>query len=134
MATVNAQKVQLIVEKSNGELWGRVKVKGNLIIDTAKTTEGLKTKLKKLVYELEDVDVKDFEVSYDLTSFFEQYSFINITDFAKKAGINPTLMRQYVSGNKYPSQERVREIEMAAKEIGRQLMKIKLHKPDKELA
>jgi len=132
--TSNNKKTQLIVEKADGELWGRVKVKGNLIVDSAKTLEALKKKIANLVYEFEEVQVGEFEISYDLTSFFEEYSFLNISDLAKRAGINPTLMRQYVSGNKYPSEERVQEIENAVKAIGKELTRVKLHKPQRQLA
>ena len=40
---------------------------------------------------------------FDLASFFEYYSFINVTTFAKMIGINSSLMRQYKKGNTYIS-------------------------------
>ena len=43
-------------------------------------------------------------------------------------------MRQYSSGLKFPSEERVKEIESAIREIGKELSKIKLHKRDREYA
>lgn len=126
-------KTQLIVEKSDGELWGRAKIKGNLIVDSAKTIQQLKKQLKELAYELENVEIEDFEVSYDLTTFFENHSYLNITDVAKRAGINAALMRQYASGVKFPSEERVNEIEKAIHQIGKELTKVKLHKTQKEV-
>lgn len=42
----------------------------------------------------------DFEYCYDLQSFFEYFSVFNVTEVARRAGINPTLMRQYTSGVK----------------------------------
>ena len=42
----------------------------------------------------------EFEYKYDLQSFFNYFSFLNVSDIAKRAGINPSLMRQYVSGVK----------------------------------
>jgi len=41
-----------------------------------------------------------FLYKYDLQSFFDYFSFLNITDIARRAGINPSLMRQYASGLK----------------------------------
>ena len=41
-----------------------------------------------------------FEYKYDLRSFFNYFSFLNVSDIAKRAGINPSLMRQYTSGVK----------------------------------
>lgn len=43
----------------------------------------------------------DFSYQYDLQSFFEYFSFLNVTDIARRAGINPSLMRQYASGIKH---------------------------------
>ena len=42
----------------------------------------------------------EFEYVYDLQSFFEYFSVFNVTEVARRAGINPTLMRQYTSGVK----------------------------------
>ena len=42
----------------------------------------------------------EFEYKYDLQSFFNYFSFLNVSDIAKRAGINPSLMRQYSSGVK----------------------------------
>ena len=42
----------------------------------------------------------EFEYKYDLQSFFNYFSFLNVSDIAKRAGINPSLMRQYISGVK----------------------------------
>lgn len=42
----------------------------------------------------------EFYYKYDLQSFFDYFSFLNITEIAKKANINPSLMRQYARGIK----------------------------------
>ena len=42
----------------------------------------------------------EFRFQYDLQSFFEYFSFLNVTEIAKRAGINPSLMRQYTRGIK----------------------------------
>lgn len=42
----------------------------------------------------------EFRYQYDLQSFFEYFSFLNVTEIAKRAGINPSLMRQYARGIK----------------------------------
>lgn len=132
--TTQTQKLQLTVEKSDGELWGRVKVKGNLIVDSATTLEALKKKIKSLVLDFENIEVQDFEIKYDLTSFFESYPYIGIAQIASKSGINYGLMRQYATGTKYPSEDRVKKIEEAIHQIGKELTKVKLHKPQKQVA
>ena len=42
----------------------------------------------------------EFHYQYDLQSFFEYFSFLNASDIARRAGINPSQMRQYTSGVK----------------------------------
>jgi hypothetical protein len=86
------------------------------------------------IYDFENAQVEDFDISYDLTSFFEQYPYINITEIANKSGINYGLMRQYSIGYKFPSLERVKKIEEVIREIGRRLSRIKLHKPGRAIA
>jgi hypothetical protein len=39
-------------------------------------------------------------------------------------------MSHYASGIKFPSEERVKEIEAAIREIGKELSKVKLHKAE----
>jgi hypothetical protein len=140
MATANKTKSnqrgspQLIVEKKDGELWGRVTIKGTLVYDYSNNLQSLKNKLKELIFEFENIKVDDFEVSYDLSSFFESHSYLNISDIAKRSDINPTLMRQYAVGIKFPSADRVKKIEDAIREIGKELTKIKLHKPETTFA
>ena len=130
----NQVSAQLIVERSDGEYWGRIKIKGNLIVESANTLEVLTKQMKKLIFEFEKVTVSDFDIAYDLTAFFETYSIISITDLARRANINPALMRQYASGIKFPSQDRVKDIEKAIKKVGKELSQIKLHKAEKRVA
>ncbi len=41
-----------------------------------------------------------FRYQYDMQSFFDYFSFLNVTEVARRAGINPTLLRQYTCGKK----------------------------------
>jgi len=131
---MSKKSLPLIVEGTANELWGRVTINENLIVDSASTLEALKKQLKKLILEIEEVEVEDFQVSYDLTSFFTEHSYLNVSDIAKRVGINENLMRQYASGHKFPSEERVKEIQKSIREIGKELSKTNLHKPKKEYA
>ncbi len=131
---VVAKTTELVVERSDGELWGRVEVNKNLITDFAPTLDTLIKKMKAAIYNIENVEIENFEISYDLTSFFEQYSFLDISDIATRSGINASLMRQYASGVKYPSAERVQQIEDAIRKIGKDLSKVRLHHRTKQYA
>lgn len=127
-AITSISKQPIFVEMAEGEFWGRVDINDNLIIEFAPSLEILKNKIRKTITNIERANVEAFEVSFDLSSFFEQYSFLNISDIAKKANISPVIMRQYSAGIKFPSKDRVKEIELAIREIGKELAKVKLHK------
>lgn len=66
-----------------------------------------------------------FEYKYDLASLFDYYPFINITQFAKMAGINPSLMRQY-KGGQYISERQMAKIESALHKVGNELSGLSL--------
>ena len=63
-----------------------------------------------------------FEYKYDIASFFDYYDFINISKFAERAGINPSLLRQYKSGStSYISEVQMKKIENALHKVGSEL-------------
>jgi len=73
--------------------------------------------------ELKDIQ---FVFKYDIASMFEYYSWINVTQFAKKAGMNPSLMRQYSTGKAYISESQLSKIENTLHQLGTELTAIKL--------
>ena len=68
----------------------------------------------------------EFEYKYDISSVFNYYSWINITQFAKIAGINSSLMRQYTTGKTYISDAQTRKIETALHHFGKELTAVRL--------
>lgn len=72
-------------------------------------------------------DIPELEMSfkYDIWAFFDRFP-VSITPLAKRMGLNPSLMRQYVSGNRKPSQKRLEEIETAIHEFGKELSSVSL--------
>jgi len=73
--------------------------------------------------ELKDLD---FQFKYDISSMFDYFRFVNVTQFAKTAGISPSLLRQYKAGNTYISERQITKIETALHKIGRELSTVKL--------
>ena len=69
-----------------------------------------------------DISYESFEyedaIPTPLQAFFLTHKEINISAFGKFAGINPTLIRDYVNGFKRPSTKRVREIQDAINALG----------------
>lgn len=68
----------------------------------------------------------EFVYKYDVASVFDYFDFINVTKFAKWAGINAGLMRQYKSCNTYISEAQAHKIGQALRKIGRELSAISL--------
>jgi predicted RNase H-like HicB family nuclease len=73
--------------------------------------------------ELKDIQ---FVYKYDIASMFNYYDWINVSKFARKAGINASLMRQYRMGKTYISENQIRKIENTLHSLGNELTAIKL--------
>ena len=66
-----------------------------------------------------------FEYKYDMPSFLNCYNYLNMTKLADRAGINPSLMRQYKRGQ-YVSEKQASKIQEAVHKIGWELLAIRL--------
>lgn len=73
--------------------------------------------------ELEDLS---FEYRYDISAFFNAFSFLNISKFAERIGISPSLMRHYKAGGTYISENQVKKIEAGLHQIARELQAVSL--------
>jgi hypothetical protein len=123
------ETIALIIENAkDGTLWGRVSFDDNLITEEAVSVPELESKMKVLLKEWHKVDPDSivFERQYDIASLFEENKFLNAAVIAERAGINKSLMRQYAAGIKFPSVERVKQIEDVIHELGRELIKVKI--------
>ena len=69
----------------------------------------------KLMPELE------FVFQFDIGSFFDYYSYLNMSGVAKKAGINASLIRQYSMGIHEPSKKRKQQILECLHQIAKEL-------------
>lgn len=63
----------------------------------------------------------EFEYKYDLRSFFNYFSFLNMTDIAKRTGINPSLLHQYNSGIKTAGEKTYRRLSACLSDIRKDL-------------
>lgn len=106
-------KIEMVIEKQDGELWGRVNYNDNLIAENAGSVDELEGKMKALLEDFEGLDPSAVEFAhlYDVYALFQKYDYLNISKVATHAGINPGLMRQYASGVKNPSREQATKIE-----------------------
>ena len=58
---------------------------------------------------------------YDLQSFFNYFDWINVSQFAKKVGVNESKMRQYKNGLAFAGEATTKKILAAIKNIGAEL-------------
>lgn len=71
------------------------------------------TGIDELKKELGPDEVTDIEIThkvFDVGSFFSYYNYINMTQFAKHYGLNASQLRQYASGARQPSQNKLAQI------------------------
>lgn len=68
-----------------------------------------------------DAEQVEVEFMYDIPSFFNYFDWINISAFAKQAGINESKMRAYKSGAASASEKTVQRILSTVKAIGAEL-------------
>ncbi len=69
----------------------------------------------------ESFEYEDAEPSA-LQRFFLTHKEINVAEFARRVGINPTLLRNYINGFKKPSKEREQEILSAIHQLGEEMI------------
>ena len=63
----------------------------------------------------------EFVFRFDIGSFFDYYSYLNMSGVAKKAGVNASLMRQYGMGKHEPSQKRKQQILDCLRQISQEM-------------
>lgn len=77
------------------------------------------------VLDPDDLKNVTFVYKYDMPSFLNYYKYLNVTQFARYAGINPSLMRQYKHGQG-ASEKQIAKIQDAIHRIGKELSSVKL--------
>ncbi|MFK2167737.1 type II toxin-antitoxin system HicB family antitoxin [Bacteroides fragilis] len=83
----------------------------------------LKEQGNEVQEELKNVE---FEYKYDIASFFDNFKFISVSTFAKYAGINPSLMRQYKQRIAFASEAQKAKIEEAIHRAAREMLAVQL--------
>jgi predicted RNase H-like HicB family nuclease len=132
------KKIQVFVEKADdGTYWGTTQNLPGGITAYGNSLEELKENLKvafddyiEVAEEQKEDWVKnvkkmtDWDYQMDLQAFFYLIPEVKISAIGKKARINESLMRQYVTGKAAASEERVKLIEKAIHELGKELQSV----------
>lgn len=104
-----AKNVVVIIEKANDGTYScytNDKFNDFALFGYGETAEAAKQDFITAYYEMRDLlesegkkmKELEFEWKYDLASFFDYFKMLNITEVAKKANVNPSLLRRYSSG------------------------------------
>ncbi|MCF8232570.1 MAG: helix-turn-helix transcriptional regulator [Bacteroidales bacterium] len=80
----------------------------------------------QLYFDDDHLSHDDLNLEIDFKQFFKYYRFLNANFLAKKIGINPTLLSQYINGHKRPSKKQTQKILDGIHEIGQELTEINL--------
>lgn len=89
----------------------------------ANLIEALNLAYEELGYE---VTAENLKLKLDLQQFFQYYKVLNANFLAKRIGMNPTLLSQYVRGKKHPSSKQTDKIIRGIQRIGLELADISL--------
>lgn len=63
----------------------------------------------------------EFEYKYDVASLFNYFDEINLASFARKNGMNESLLRKYKNGLAFASEKQCKKIESGLHKLGRSL-------------
>lgn len=93
------------------------------------SVEEAKDDLVKSYEEIKEMEMEEgrqvpaltFEFRYDIQAFFNYFSFLNVSKVAERAGINPSLMRQYTSGVCKAGQKQYDKLSNTVKEMAKEL-------------
>ncbi len=72
------------------------------------------------------ITIDNIKFEFDFKQFFQYYNVINAKILAKRIGMNATLLSQYVSGRKKPSETQTEKILLGIHQIGQELSEMNL--------
>jgi len=127
--TDRMKKLPLIIERTDDRYVGRLEYEDNLIVADENSLEELETKVKEILVSFHSIKASEiiFKHTYDLSALFEKFSYLKISTVAELAGLNASLLRQYVIGNKQASSLQAKKIETAIHKIGKELQNIQVY-------
>ena len=125
-------KVTVIIEKAKDGYYScyvEDDLPGFGLSGFGESAEAAKEDMMKAYQELKEIQAEEgkevpeleFTYKYDMQSFFDYFSFLNVSKVAELAGINPSLMRQYTSGVANAGQKQYDKIRVAIGKISKDL-------------
>ena len=69
----------------------------------------------------------EIEYRFDIGALFSYYDFLNMAGVSRAVGITPSVIRQYVVGNRKPSEARKKQIETGLKVLAQQIQLARIY-------
>lgn len=133
------ETIKITIEKTGTGLSGYARDYPGIAtvgVDFQELKENLNEVIKYQIEYLEEIGKSDdaeklnnaqIEYAVDFEQFFEYFSMINKSEFAKYIGINPSLFRQYTKGIVSVSDQRMSEIEKGIHKLAKDLSEVSFH-------
>lgn len=131
-------KAKVLIEKDGNGYSAVITNFKSTIFGEGATVEEAKSDLMNSIAEVKEAyamegrkspDALDnivFEYQYDMSALFDEFSFLNVSKFAERVGISPSLMRHYKAGDTYISSSQAKKIEAGLHQIARELQSVSL--------
>ena len=120
-----AKAIVTVEKASDGYYWCSTEIGDGGYNGCGETVEKAKVDLAACMEEARlEGDISgevEFEYKYDLQSFFNYFSFLNVNEIARMAGINPSLMRQYSGGFKNAGEKTYMRLASCMEKITKEL-------------
>lgn len=126
------KKIKFIVEKTNTGYSAYAAEEKYPISTVGSTMKDLKSNMVDAVNSfmefnnLPEVSNDAIVVQIDLKQLFDYYKEINAKAIGQRAGINATLLSQYVNGKKVPSEKQQEKILKGIRSLGKELQSLEL--------
>ncbi|MDH6356963.1 pilus assembly protein HicB [Parabacteroides sp. PF5-9] len=125
-------KVVFVIEKASDGFYSCYtdqEFEGFGLFGYGDSVEEAKADLQKAYDEIKEMNAEDgketpvieFEWKYDLQSFFNYFTILNVSELARKTGINPSLLRRYKNGLAQASEKQYGKIMASVHAIGNEL-------------
>lgn len=136
---MRTRTIQAVIEKASDGGYGIYcpDLDGVALYGYGETEEEAKNDLKEnldlLAEESKDQETLEklnhgnieFDYQYDISRFFKTYPFFNVSEFAKKIDMNPSLLRKYKQGICLASDNQKQKIETAIHQLAKELSVIR---------
>lgn len=131
-------KAKVLIEKDHNGYCAHITNFKSTVWGSGKTVEEAKEDLMNSIAEVKQLCEEDglpspdpldnlsFEFKYDISALFNAFSFLNVSKFAERVGISPSLMRHYKAGDTCISSAQAKKIEKGLHQIAKELSAISL--------